>query len=146
MSILIAEMIRSRWAHGLALVVVVLSLVLPDDGVRGLSGKPLQLCYFVTATGKPCPGCGLTRSFIHLAHLRAERSVSFHPAGLVLFPFTVYLSALLLVSPGRRERMAVAVMRRGLPVNVVSILLGVAFFAYGIWRIVWLIQTRQAWP
>jgi hypothetical protein len=45
--------------------------VLPDErvAVQGLSNYPLpHLCMSRAMFHLPCPGCGLTRSFIHLAH------------------------------------------------------------------------------
>lgn len=36
-------------------------------------------------TGLPCPGCGLTTAFAHLARGHWEASIAAHPLGLPLF-------------------------------------------------------------
>ena len=139
-------MIRSRWAHGLALVVVVLSLVLPGQGILGFDGRPLPLCHFKTVTHLPCPGCGLTRSFIHMAHLKVIDAAFYNPVGVVLFPFTLYLAVLLFVRPEARDRMARWVERRALPVNVLAGVLAAVFVVNGIGRIAWLLSTSRPSP
>ncbi len=40
-----------------------------------------QTCQFVLRTGKPCPGCGITRSLISAAHGDFATSRAFHFAG-----------------------------------------------------------------
>ncbi len=42
-------------------------------------------------TGLPCPGCGLTRSFVSLGHGHFWEALHWHPLGPALF----FLSALL---------------------------------------------------
>jgi hypothetical protein len=43
-------------------------------------------CWFKHLTGIGCPGCGLTRCFICLAHGNLVQAWHFNPAGLLLFP------------------------------------------------------------
>lgn len=42
-------------------------------------------CWFRHLTGIGCPGCGLTRCFICLAHGDVARSWHFNPAGIAFF-------------------------------------------------------------
>jgi hypothetical protein len=50
------------------------------------------LCPFRRLTGLPCPGCGMTRSFVALAHGDVGASFSFHPLGpLMMAIFVVAL-------------------------------------------------------
>ena len=42
------------------------------------------LCPIRRATGRPCPGCGGTRSLVHLLHGHLRRSAAAHPLGPVL--------------------------------------------------------------
>ena len=41
------------------------------------------ICPFRRLTGLPCPGCGLTRSWVYLAHGRWGDAFAAHPFGLV---------------------------------------------------------------
>ena len=51
-----------------------------------LIGTPLpELCYWRAISGLPCPGCGLTRCFISMAHGEWSRAWSFQPVGCLLF-------------------------------------------------------------
>lgn len=68
-----------------AALVLVLSAVLSVD--QGTVRTPIAglrspwVCGFRAATGIPCAGCGLTRSFVCLAHGRLRESLGFHPLG-----------------------------------------------------------------
>jgi hypothetical protein len=57
---------------------------LPIVGVRLPS-----LCVWRNSLGVDCPGCGLTRSFICLAHGRPAEAWYFNPAGLLFFAVIV---------------------------------------------------------
>lgn len=46
------------------------------------------LCLLRRLAGVPCPMCGMTRSWIHLAHGRLLDGVAQQPAGAVLFVLT----------------------------------------------------------
>jgi hypothetical protein len=41
------------------------------------------ICPFRRLTGLPCPGCGLTRSWVYLAHGRWHDGFAAHPFGVV---------------------------------------------------------------
>ncbi len=43
------------------------------------------LCWFRAVTHVDCPFCGMTRSFVALAHGELAAAVRFHPAGPLLF-------------------------------------------------------------
>ncbi len=45
------------------------------------SDIPFFRCEFRDVTGIPCPGCGLTRSWIALGHGHLMDSLRFHPLG-----------------------------------------------------------------
>jgi len=73
-----------------AVVVVALSAALDvrPEGKVAVPGmeKPLPgICSFRRWSGHPCPGCGLTRSFISIAHGDLAAAWHFNPTGILLF-------------------------------------------------------------
>ena len=48
-------------------------------------GRQPTLCVVHRATGVPCPGCGLTRSFVATAHGDLGGALGFHAFGPLLF-------------------------------------------------------------
>lgn len=106
-----------------------LALALPSGGVLGTAlwldadpagvGTHRQLglggCTILTNFGVPCPMCGMTTTFTHLAHLQVVDGVLNQPFGLVLFTSTVVAFALGvsdLVLPRARWRRVLAVVDR----------------------------------
>lgn len=71
----------------------------------GLSG-----CTVLTNTGYPCPMCGMTTTFSHMAHFDPVSAVINQPFGVVLFSATLVLCAVgladLLVPTGRWRKLA----------------------------------------
>ncbi len=53
--------------------------------VRPFEKSPMDICVFKNLTNLPCPGCGLTRSFIYLAHGDLYDSLRMNPFGIILF-------------------------------------------------------------
>jgi len=61
--------------------------VVPDKKVAlaWLPDRPLpHVCVSRRVLGVTCPGCGLTRSFIHLAHGRWSQSLAVHRLGWLI--------------------------------------------------------------
>jgi hypothetical protein len=56
------------------------------------------MCPFRLVTGLPCPGCGLTRSWVALLHGNLADSIRWHPLG----PITVVVAVLLVLGVHRR--------------------------------------------
>jgi hypothetical protein len=90
------SMARSEhlWILGLAAAAIAGSFLLQPSLNGGLLfpfsavGCDMELpgtCIFRNVTGIPCPGCGLTRSFVHLAHGNFMKALEFHLMGPVLF-------------------------------------------------------------
>ncbi len=51
-------------------------------------GVPLpELCTLRAQFGISCPGCGMTRTFIHLAHGRWQDALTMNPVGIIVFLF-----------------------------------------------------------
>lgn len=47
------------------------------------------LCFWRLSTGFDCPGCGLTRCFVAMAHADWAAAWHYHPAGMALFVLVV---------------------------------------------------------
>lgn len=83
------------WLLLVATVVVVLAATMnvhQSTEVR-LPGVPIslpELCYFRRGVGLDCPGCGLTRSFISLAHGQPALAWHYNPAGVLFFPVVLF--------------------------------------------------------
>jgi uncharacterized protein DUF2752 len=64
-----------RW---LLVAAFVLARLLP----RPVLDADARVCLFRLATGRPCPACGLTRSWMAAARLDVGESVAWHPLGI----------------------------------------------------------------
>ena len=99
----------------------------------GVDAGP-QLCPFAVMTGLPCPGCGLTRSWVALMHGDVGSAFTFNifgPVFLVLTATTVVAATLTLV---RRRGSPLSGWRDLVLGPVGAVLLGV-WLAYGLARI-----------
>lgn len=77
-----------------------------EDHLRVGSFRLPSVCGFKNATGLPCPGCGLTRSWVALAQGDPGRSLQHHRVGwLIMLYAMVQLirHGLWLVFPGLRR-------------------------------------------
>ncbi len=112
----------SAWAEGTGLdraislglgapswTVLAIALWLTPDA-RGF-GTHQQLgfstCTFMKLTDQPCPMCGMTTCFTHMAHLEPLSALAAQPFGVVLFSITASFAAIALVegiSPRGRWR------------------------------------------
>jgi hypothetical protein len=64
-----------------------------DSGGRPLTVPALfKPCAFKDYTGIPCPTCGWTRAFVHVAHLRIGAALRVQPFG-ALFAMLLHLAA-----------------------------------------------------
>jgi len=80
---------------GMSVGVLALSFLLTVRSDRyvivPLLNQPLpELCMLKRQTGLGCPGCGLTRSFISIAHGQFERAWRYNPGGLLFFGIVVF--------------------------------------------------------
>ena len=71
----------------MSLVALVIARVWPVPSVD--SGQPT--CIMRIATGLPCPGCGMTRSWVHLAHGDVARAFEYNFFGPIGFAMAVVL-------------------------------------------------------
>ena len=75
-----------RW---LLLAGFVAARVLPRRLLDGDAG----ICLFRRVTGRPCPACGLTRSWTAAARLDARESAAWHPLGIPLLIGAIALAS-----------------------------------------------------
>jgi len=145
MGSLIAQIIRSRWMPLLFLAgVLALAATPADAGSHRLSLTQLvPLCLFKQLTGLPCPGCGMTRSLIHLAHGDVCVALALNPVGLLLFPALAALALAALVPLRLREPAARWIESRSPWFNIAGICLGIAMLLNGAGRILWIVWGRH---
>lgn len=88
-----SNLVACMWMSG-ACVVLLLSSVLRVGNGREvwLPGASIALpesCFAYRQFGVDCPGCGLTRAFVHLAHGDMQQAIAVNPMGLAVFVFTL---------------------------------------------------------
>jgi len=84
---------QARVALQIAWVLLGACVILGSAGgwnVESVISHLPPLCLFHAVTGIDCPGCGMTRAFLHLAHGDFTAAWSFHP-------FSPFVALLLLV-------------------------------------------------
>lgn len=91
-----APVLVLHWTFlGMAVGVVVASLLLEirshEHVVLPFVNVTLPgTCTFRESTGMPCPGCGLTRAFISVAHGEIRDAWRYNPAGFLFFAIVVF--------------------------------------------------------
>ncbi len=110
------------------------------------TGLGIELCMFKNATGGPCPGCGVTRSCSNFVRGNFQRSIEFHPLGLILAPVLFGIAILSLLPGAVRKAFAERTGRCGRLLAIASILFWTAFFAYGIVRWVAVMTGYMTFP
>jgi hypothetical protein len=125
----VSRLFLGRFTRIFAAVTLLLALVLPPQG----HGVPL--CYFRNLFQLPCPGCGLTRSFTNVAHLRFADAFHYHPFGLVLFPLMLAVVVVSLLPRARRETVAAWLDHREKSVRRTYHVAVMAFLLFGVVRL-----------
>ncbi len=130
---------RPRWwwpasllAFGIA--VWAASLVLhPVGELTFFAGDRLgEDCLFLVQTGKPCPNCGMTRSFLWSARGELVRAFGYSPAGAVLFWWITAGATVGLVRLLRRDPRALAPPWQLLVGWTLTWVIGLYFVGYGL--------------
>jgi hypothetical protein len=82
--------VQTLIAAGAWLVLVVAFHLQPSpDGLGTHQQLGLQPCAFYQMTGRPCPACGMTTAFAHLAHGQIWQGIIVQPFGALLFVLTL---------------------------------------------------------
>lgn len=103
-----------------------LALACPPHGIAGI-----QLCWWQSATGIPCLGCGLTRSLSCGVRGMFVESWHYHPMGMLILALFLFTAAQSLL-PGRwRDRLKSFLEARARIFNLLYATFVLAFIAYG---------------
>lgn len=122
----------SRWAWSLlasasAVVLIVARALVPaPSGLGTHTQLGLPPCAFHQVLGRPCPACGLTTAFAHLAHFELMGSLRAHPLGLPSFLLVVALFVRASVGVVHGEPLSAWLAR--VEVSRASLVLGLALF------------------
>jgi hypothetical protein len=71
----------------------VLFVALGAAAFAGIVFFQIPICPTATFLGIPCPGCGLTRATLELAHGHVSAAVALHPLAPVISPLFAWLTA-----------------------------------------------------
>jgi hypothetical protein len=84
---------RSTWfaiaAAGATLLGIARALTPDPSGLGTHTQLGLPRCGFLALTGLPCPACGLTTAFAHMARAELGAAVSANALGVLLFVITL---------------------------------------------------------
>ena len=94
------------------------------------------LCPFRLLTGLPCPGCGLTRSWVHLVHGGWSEGLSANPFGAV--SLVAVLAFVVAVAVAAVRRTPLPDVGR-LVTSRALLVVGALWIGYGIGRLGWLL-------
>lgn len=116
-----------------------LTLALSAAGILHLLlirlGLPAWRCPFLATTGRPCPGCGMSRAFVHLLRGEWPEAIRLHPfAPFFLAAWCVLLLTFVLPA-GKRKDLARRVRSFEQRTRVTAFFL-LAFAAHGAIRAV----------
>ncbi len=107
-----ANTVELRDVRGRGLQLAGLGLLAAGAVWNLLPAHPPFACPLLTATGIPCPFCGMTRAVVAAMHGDVLGSLAFNPAGLLVIALAIFVIA-----------------RARLPVTRIPIGIVIAFFA-----------------
>lgn len=91
--------------YGRSLLILILSsLIIASYFLKVTEQQSPFSCIILAFTGIPCPGCGLTRSFVAMAHGRIGESFYYHLFGPLLFIIFIISSVHLLLEILRKKQ------------------------------------------
>jgi hypothetical protein len=107
------------WATALGLMLILVAAAALDPHFD----PGWTMCPFKTGSGLPCPGCGLTHSFVFMAHGRVADAFRANALGPVLFALAAWLLwRHLLVLAGKAETVCGSATARRVGVGLLIVL------------------------
>jgi hypothetical protein len=123
-----ARLFEARIRGPILVAVLVASAVIPLEW----SAETPITCFFRGVTGLPCPGCGFTRSFLAMGHLRFSEAFAVHPFGPPAWLWLAFLAVSdALTWLGRGPTLASLYAR---PARRLLYAIAVAWLAWGVAR------------
>lgn len=101
----------------------------------------LPLCSVRSFLHLDCPGCGLTRSIAVLTHGEMARSIAFHPLGIVIASWLVFLFLKETAGIAAGRRLATPISQRGRDIMLAGFV--AALFAQWLVKLYFLLFTSN---
>ena len=119
----------------LAIAGVMITLAIPFC-IMKLNGNNIEqaqsLCPFKLLTGLPCPGCGITKSFIFLYEGDLAKSFHYHLFGPFVVVFCVFLIVLLIAEIILQKEYCRSILYN----KKLSCFLGITLIVYHLYRVI----------
>lgn len=110
------------------------------------SGEGAALCPSLRWTALPCPGCGLTRAVSAMTHLEVLDALRFNPFGVIVQSVMVLALVNALLGPRWRAGLRRRLLPHARSLDRLGNALLIAFFAYGLGRLLAVVAGLWAWP
>jgi hypothetical protein len=123
-----AKLWFGRWSVVAAWLGLFLAVITPPHGIG------VSLCWFESATGVPCPGCGMTRSLSCALRGLFVESWQYHPLGWLVLGLFVVIAGQSVLPARRREVMMRFVEARALWFNSFYLIFVGTFVLFGLVR------------
>jgi hypothetical protein len=111
-----------------------LRLALLGAAILGAVACELPLCPFAILTRHPCPGCGLTRATLAMAHGHLDEALRYHPLAPIMSPVVLVAFAINGVSYVAKGRWTASETAQGRWITRAAFVLAVAMMVLWVAR------------